>query len=312
MGYTQKLANPTGSLVYLRDCIQSYDGLNGGDPRSPVWFCALEQADNLAEEESPINVEELKKYKDAYFYLTPEQTDNNIIGKFGNSKTGTRGGSAFYRSQYGILTALIENTSEYRRMTRARPAGRKYHYFGEHRFGYSLNVSPIPMLSRSKSETEWSAKKILKTPEYDKAVSLAEWTGIPSYREFFSVCARLRKPLFTALRKQYTPAVIYCGGLIALNEFKDLWMDAGTENELFKHELILNQDYYHRWLDNGEGKNPTLLVVGPFFCNRNGLNSYAKYWNVARLIRDLCNDKLVHEENWLRLSEFLPPEGGSV
>lgn len=89
-------------------------------------------------------------------------------------------------------------------------------------------------------------------------------------------------------------------------------MDAGTENEPFNHELILKQDYYHRWIDNGEGKNPTLLVVGPFFCNRNGLNSYAKYWNVARLIRDLCNDKLVHEENWLRLTEFLPPEGGSV
>ena len=101
------------------------------------------------------------------------------------------------------------------------------------------------MLSRSKSEKEWS-KKILKTPEFDVPVSLAEWTGIPFYREFFSVCARLRKQLFTALRKLYTPAVIYCGGLVALNEFKDLWMDAGTENEPFNHELILRQDYYHR------------------------------------------------------------------
>lgn len=83
-------------------------------------------------------------------------------------------------------------------------------------------------------------------------------------------------------------------------------MDEGTENEPFEHELVLNQDYNHCWLDNGLGKTPTLLMVGPFFCNRNGLNGYAKYWNVARLIRNLCNDKFGNEDNWLRLSEFYP------
>lgn len=93
-----------------------------------------------------------------------------------------------------------------------------------------------------------------------------------------------------------------------MQDFKNLWMDTGTENENFKHEVILNQDYYFRWLDNDEGKNDTLLMVGPFFCNRYGLNGYKKYWHVADLIRKVCNEKFGSEEKWLRLSEFLPPE----
>lgn len=305
MDYTQKIAHPMGSIVHLRDCVQSYAGLSGGDPRSPVWFCALEWGGGLVNEGQLINVEDFRAEHEDHWYLTGEQTDDYIIGKFGDSKTGRPGGCAFYRSQFGILTALIENLSDYSGLTDSRLAARRYRYFGEHRFGYLLNVSPVSMSGRSNAENEW-IYPILKTPESDVPVSLAEWTGIPSYREFFSVCAHLRKPLFTALRKKYTPAVIYCGGLIAFNEFKDLWMDEGTENEPFERELVLNQDYNHCWLDNGLGKTPTLLMVGPFFCNRNGLNGYAKYWSVARLIRNLCNDKFGNEDNWLRLSEFYP------
>lgn len=301
----QKIDLSVGSRKHLLDCVNSYQGLNGGDPRNPIWFCALEWGGGIVNEGRTIVPEDFKAYEQDNYFLTAAEVDDYIIGKFAGSNRGRRGGCSFYRSQFGILTALIENTPSQKEMTAARPAARKYHFFGESRFGYSLNVSPISMSSRSKADKEWRKVRRLKSPESEQFLTLAEWTGFSSYSSFFSWCAKQRKPRFTALRKKYAPTVIYCGGLVALQDFKNLWMDEGTENENFNHEIVLNQDYYFRWLDNGEGENDTLLMVGPFFCNRYGLNGYKKYWRVADLIRKICNDKFGSEEKWLRISEFL-------
>lgn len=303
----QKIDLSVGSRKHLLDCVNSYQGLNGGDPRNPIWLCALEQSDNLATGDNPISPEEFRANQEDHYFLTPEQSYDFAIARTGDSKIGRRGGSHFYRGQFGILTALIENTISEREMSDAKNAARKYNFFGKSRFGYSLNVSPIPMTKHADTDNVWSQPIMMESPESEQLLTLAEWTGFPSYSSFFSWCAKQRKPRFTALRKKYAPAVIYCGGLVALQDFKNLWMDEGTENENFKHEVVLNQDYYFRWLDNGEGKNDTLLMVGPFFCRQYGLNSYQKYWHVADLIRKLCNEKFGSEEKWLKLSEFLPP-----
>ena len=303
----QKIDLTVGSRKHLLDCVNSYQGLNGGDPQNPIWFCALEWGGGIANEGRTIFPKDFKAYEQDNYFLTAEKVDDYIIGKFAGSKRGRCGGCAFYRSQFGILTALIENTPGQKEMTRARSAARKYHFFGESRFGYSLNVSPISMRDHADTSNEWSMP-ILQSPKPEQRLTLADWTGFSSYSSFFSWCAQQRKPRFTALRKKYAPAVIYCGGIVAMQDFKNLWMDTDTENENFKHEVVLNQDYYFRWLDNDEGKNDTLLMVGPFFCRQYGLNSYQKYWHVADLIRKICNEKFGSEEKWLRLSEFLPSE----
>ena len=46
-------AQSDDSLAVLRDYVVSYAGLNGGDPKSPVWLCGLEYGNSLLESVPP-------------------------------------------------------------------------------------------------------------------------------------------------------------------------------------------------------------------------------------------------------------------
>lgn len=319
------------SLATLRDYVASYAGLNGGDPRSPVWLCALEWGRGLEkaveDNGAPHGEGSFSKYDKDYYYL-PNVDDGAdaeawVRGCFdnrGNEGKGRRGGSSFYRSQFGILTALIENPLDSTSMTRSREAAKQYEYLGENRLGYSCNLSPISMANRNTAEKEWWQSGIVKVKEYDHPISLAEWTGITHYAKadsehpehpedtFMSWCIQVRSPLFIELRKKYSPTVIYCGGCtVAFEEYCKFWSGRGSsELSLETIEVGGKKNCSYVWLDNGEGKQPTLLMIGPFFCNRNGLNSYKKYWAVAKTIRDLVDKKMGKDFLPRQLKKFLP------
>ena len=131
--------NSNDSSAALREYVASYAGLNGGDPRSPIWLCALEWGRGLVQEVKdnggPRDEGSFSKCDKDYYYL-PNVEDGAdaeawVRGCFdtrGNEGKGRRGGSSFYRSQFGILTALIENPLDSTSMTRSREAAKKYEY----------------------------------------------------------------------------------------------------------------------------------------------------------------------------------------
>ena len=295
-----------GSLKAFYDYAVSYAGLNGGDPNSPIWFCALEQSDYPS-----IDASELNPVTQEFNYLSPQKALDWLRGCFVGVK-GERGGCAFYRCQFSILGALIEKPESYWQMPNAKSFVQKYEFFGKNRLGYSLNVSPIAMLSRSKAEGAWKDSDVVINTECAGSISLKNWTGFPQYGwsedpnvSFFAWCAKVRSPLFVELRRKYAPTVIYCGGFAtAFNEFCILW-SGKNRGELAFNKIEINAvECSYTWLDNGDGRRPTLLMIGPFFCNRNGLNSYKKYWSVAQSINAILAKKF--GPDILKLKEFLP------
>lgn len=295
----------------FKSYVASYAGLNGGDPESPVWFCALEWGGGFANGGKVVNASEFTGDALDFDYLTKTTAENLLLARWHGEPTRP-GGSAFYRSQYGIATALIENPPEAKLLTRARQAVSKYEFMGKHRLVYSLNLSPISMSCRSKAEGEWRKPALVKVPEHDELTSFAEWTGFKHYaatsdpeESFVPWCAIVRSPLFVELRRKYAPAVIYCGGWsVAFNEFCVLWTGKSREQLAFETEAISGLGCNFIWLENGEGKRPTLLMIGPFFCNRYGLNSYKKFWAVAKAIRHLTEKTLGKEG--LQFKKFIP------
>lgn len=300
------------SLSYLRNYVDSFAGLNCGDPRNPIWFTALEPGGGEITGRTEIRPEEYKTNESHYaefYFCSPREAEDLAVGRWDGCK-GTRGGSAFYRAHFGILTALVENDKSPNDMTRARKSTLKYEYFGENRLGYSLNISPLSVSNRSKAHAEWN-QKIIREPGRDDLISFSEWTGFANYasREgrdnFFSWCAETRSARFTAFRKKYAPAVIYCGGWsVAYEEFCIFWSGMKSDDLNMQIEQISEIGCHYTWLRNGEEKRPTLLMIGPFFANRYGLNSYRKYFDVAKAIKALVEQKL--GSNALELSKFLP------
>lgn len=70
------------SLATLRDYVASYAGLNGGDPRSPVWLCALEWGRGLVkaveDNGAPHGEGSFSKYDKDYYYLNfPKNLHSN-------------------------------------------------------------------------------------------------------------------------------------------------------------------------------------------------------------------------------------------
>ena len=305
------------SLAVLRDYVVSYAGLNGGDPKSPVWLCGLEYGNSLLESvPPPLSEKDFVWNNDTdHDYFTPKMAEDWVMARW-DGVHGRPGGCSFYRSQFGILTALIENTASADELTASRYAAGKYEYLGENRLGYSCNLSPIGMSNRKNAEAEWNQSGVIQVKEYDHPVSMAEWTGFKHYANvdpnhpedsFMPWCVRVRSPLFVALRRKYAPKVIYCGGFtVAFEEFCELWSGQKSAELALKTEDVSGLKCSYAWLDNGPDKQPTLLMIGPFFTNQYGLNSYDKCWSLAKAIRTLIEEKLGQDA--LRLQKFLPTQ----
>lgn len=99
--------------------------------------------------------------------------------------------------------------------------------------------------------------------------------------------------------KKYAPAVIYCGGWsVAYEEFCIFWSGMKSDDLNMQIEQISEIGCHYTWLRNGEEKRPTLLMIGPFFGNRYGLNSYRKYFDVAKAIKALVEKKSWVQMHW--------------
>ena len=299
------------SLKDLKAYVASYAGLNGGDPESPIWFCAREPVGHVENYGRSVNPSKYQYFGSDSYCITPKEAEILVLSPY-QGKYGHPGGVGFYRSQIGIATALIENPSDPEQVTSARRAVQLYQFMSKHRLVYSLSLSPIP--NRHNAEQKWNQKRLVSVPEARWYESFAEWTGFEYYAEtsdpresFVAWCAKVRSPIFVKLRRKYAPAVIYCGdGADTLKEFCRLWSGKTLRSLAVETESISGLNCSYLWLDNGKRKRPTLLLIGPYFGSRGYLDTYEKYWAVAKAIRELTEKKL--GEGALRLDEFVPEQ----
>lgn len=299
------------SLKDLKAYVASYAGLNGGDPESPIWFCAREPVGHVENFGKSVDPSKYQYFGSDSYCITPKEAEILILAPY-QGKYGHPGGVGFYRSQFGIATALIENPSDPEEVTSARRAVQLYQFMSKHRLVYSLSLSPIP--NRYNAEQKWNQKRLVWIPEEPTRASFAEWTGFKYYAEtsdpkesFVAWCAKIRSPMFVKLRRKYAPAVIYCGGESeTLEDFGRLWSGKTARSFSFETENISGLGCKFAWLDNGKRKRPTLLLVGPYFTGREGLDSFEKYWAVAKAIRELTENKF--GEGALRFDGFVPEQ----
>ena len=100
------------SLATLRDYVASYAGLNGGDPRSPVWLCALEWGRGLVkaveDNGAPHGEGSFSKYDKDYYYL-PNVDDGADAEAWVRGCFDNRGNEGKGRRQF-FLSIAIRNT----------------------------------------------------------------------------------------------------------------------------------------------------------------------------------------------------------
>ena len=131
------------SLKDLKAYVASYAGLNGGDPESPIWFCAREPVGHVENYGRSVNPSKYQYFGSDSYCITPKEAEILVLSPY-QGKYGHPGGVGFYRSQIGIATALIENPSDPEQVTSARRAVQLYQFMSKHRLVYSLSLSPIP------------------------------------------------------------------------------------------------------------------------------------------------------------------------
>ena len=288
------------TLVELYEYLDSCSGWLGGDPNNPIWFCAMEPADGLTCTFSPLNYYPEQYPKGDPQPMSDELADVHFFAKYGGKSRP--GGSAFFRSQVGILGYLVTGNKK----TRAKEFFQTYRFYRENRLGLLLNLSPIGVTNRTNADKEWT-NKCLQVDGYKELLSFKSWTGFDTYKnDYFPNLAKFRSRRFKELLRKYSPAVIYCGGkekrAWSLEAFKTLW----SASNLSFHETGENSlvKCFSTWLENGS-QQPTLLVIGPFYCNRTALNRYEKFHAVGDYIKDRIEEK--YGKEWLanRMRPFI-------
>ena len=272
------------SIRRLNAYIHSFAGDNGGSFQSPVWLCSLEAgggekdtqcfSDRYPERLDIASVArhpgEPEKWQldEASWLLHGEDAPDHPNFKM----------TPFWNGQVRIMAALLGMADK---GLSGRQLAARLGFLAQEGGGISLNLSPVSVSSRQQCEQEWSkGKKILD--EHGCALTYKGWTGFSSYSQFLSYCAQERSMCFQAARRQYAPAILYCGGASAFDDYRRAWTGAGTA---FSEAAAICSSAKARrtvrlrftWLSNGPGKGETLLVIGPFFCNPYGL-----FWRSIR------------------------------
>lgn len=288
------------------DAMASFYGAGGGNPASPIWLCGAEWSGGF----DPAGPAGQSDPEDEFFAVNelspikPEKMKQFLKGDWSGTGNSCPGGSAFYRTQVRLLKAIID--PEGYRYDAQAPYDwvDEYQFFNKDGYGLSLNAFPVAMKGRTKApDRRWREHKVLKVQ--GKLLSLAEWTGIPDFEAYQNKCAAIRNRIFCALRRKYQPPLIYCGGYDASQQntshLLQIWTDEQDKYvlRLFPTKL----EFAYRWLNNGENKAPTLLVVGYFFGNQR-LNSKRYILECGRELRFLCEREL--GKAWLRKEAFFP------
>ena len=290
----------------LNAIINSMYGNLGGDPKNPIWFCAMERANNLYSVYNGKNIQIfIDDLKDKTFGTVPKGINKEQANDF--LYPGRPGGSSFFRSIFSILGALITKPNTKKEMLSAKDALNKYEFMQANRLGLLFNTSPIGVPNRNSAWNEWRST-ILIVEKTNQQISMRDLTGFDRYIDFFSHCARKRAPVFQAFQDKYQPAVIYCGGLSSCGDaYKSLWGNSKTDwasrnlYEITRKGKKQNVTAEYAWIGQ------TLVMIGPFFCNRTALNSYDKYLSVANAILSLGEQRFHNKvDEWLRLEDFLP------
>lgn len=278
-------------------------GNNGGNPESPIWVCGLEWGVGYSPEEPK---EPNFWSENDIFPIEPETMKAWIKGDFDEDGIGRPGGSAFYRIQVALLKAIIDG--DFGKKVDPYTWMDEYGFFSKGRYGLGLNAFPVSMRNRTIAWESWTNDKVLKVD--GRILSFAEWTGIPDFNAYREWCAGLRQKAFCSLRRQYHPAVIYCGGKNEANYFFRMWTDEADKNAesgrfAFKGSAT-EMEFQYRWLDNGANKQATLLVVGPFFGGAYGLTSYDDILECGQNIRRMCDERFNDGGAWLQKDKFIP------
>ena len=215
-----ELQSGSPSVERLLDHVHSFSGDNGGSFPSPVWCCGLE-AGGGERDDSPLWSEHF--WEDEGIESVAKKPCNPALWQIDEAKwlDGTSE-SRLLTSQRKLLAELAGTPYSERppKSLKEDPG-----YFLKHGQGLSLNLSPLSMPSRARAQESWGAPGSAARPklirlEDGASHTFRDWTGFPTYREFFAFCAQERHAIFKAAREHFTPALIYCGGLTSLDDYR--------------------------------------------------------------------------------------------
>ncbi|MCD8339807.1 MAG: hypothetical protein LUC43_06375 [Burkholderiales bacterium] len=288
--------------------VNPYWGHEGGNPESPIWLVSLEWGGGLASEK-PLGPCHGNKWSEPEFERWDVEKIEEQIKK-----------SGVYRSYVWFLTELITGESAKEK----DPIGleKQYEFFCPGRYGLLINTFPISMKGRGnkndRANQAWQNDKVVKLKEGDEPsdyVTLAEWTTIPTFNDYLEWTAEFRhkNSVFSTLRRKYAPYVIYCGGNTDWKNVELAWTDDKDSSgklewkplSIPSSERKLHLDI--RWLENGEDKNKTLLVIGPFYAGLGfALDKQSRGFAVAEIIRKWISEADFDTTDWLKVNKFLP------
>ena len=245
----------------FKKIVESFYGSTAGNIRSPIWFCGLEWGGGY-DESIPIFVDNLEPYDfkslhvwsakqfESYFWTPRSAFCRNVIKLLYGLKKGPCSG---WSSKY----------EEWDKDGIAGPNG----------IAMILNAYPISFKDRNQAYQVWDKLKVRFADGHQDLFK--SWTGLKTFRDYKSYVLDNRSEVFINERKKRAPKLIIAFGY---ENYQRLWgADKGSWDEAdFKFSSKPGKkadDCFGYWLNNGEGKEKTLLLITPFPSGSHGLVS---------------------------------------
>lgn len=273
------MSHPELPAEFLR-VVQSFYGCTGGNVNSPVWLCGLEWGGGLSTD-VPTFISSWAPcpFEDLQYWSWQEFRDNFWAPK-----------SKFCQNVLKVLLVIQKGQNysdqDYSQHWRVYAHQRTV---GLNGLALILNAFPISFAHRSVAAESWKAYKVLFSDGSQK--SFPDWTGLKTFWEYKDTVLQYRSETYIATRRKYCPKLIVCFGKDSADDFRRLWgvsvdKKSGSDFTISKDNNDSN-DCFGYVLDNGLGKQETLLFIIPFLSGPYGLTT-------SEQIKKVFTDLLKH------------------
>lgn len=272
--------------------VQSFYGCTTGNVDSPVWLCGLEWGGGLSLEAptyldswNPYGFEDLQcwswqEFKEEFWAPRSKYCQNALKVLLTIQK------GHYCEKDYKLSWSELE----------------KHKTVGANGLAMFLNAFPISFAGRSVADKDWQQYEVLFSDGSTK--KFPDWLGksCENFWKYKNFVLEHRAKTYVDERKKRCPKLIVCFGKNSASDFKTLW---GVEENAPEYLALSmrkdgNCDCFGYLLDNGSGKQKTLLFITPFIGGPYGLNSPELIENVfGQLRKKMDNNGAAFGPNWL-------------
>lgn len=242
----------------------SFYGCDGGNLKSPVWFCGLEWGGEL-HWDNDVNINTLATERGYQTPFDQEAIESDYMtnvswsdGFEGAVTNGVNQKICWFLNYY--LAIDPTDSYDYAQFV----IDHKICHKGDDGLGFKMNLFPM---NAPNHDYSWDVKR-------------AQFTGFESRSAYEEWCLKHRGEYFRVLLKKYQPEIIIVLGKTHVHKFIQFFGCEDAENfELDKNGVSIS----YRKIPNTD----TYLIISPFFGGASGINSFNKMKDLTNLVHEI-------------------------